>query len=70
MIYIGGAVGVEWATGWYEDNHLLDTLAYNLWTAVEEVLEMSGVALFIYAVIGHILGDANGLAPITITIAD
>ncbi len=70
MIYIGGAVGVEWATGWYEDNHLLDTLAYNLWTAVEEVLEMSGVALFIYAVIGHILDDANGLAPITITIAD
>ena len=70
MFYVGGAMGVEWATGWYEDNDLLDTLVYNLWTAVEEVLEMFGVTLFIYAVIGHIRDSANGLATIRIKITD
>jgi len=27
-IYLGGALGVEWGTLWYEDNDQLDTLAY------------------------------------------
>ena len=53
-IYVGGAVGVEWATIWYEDNDQLDTLAYNLWNAVEEFMEMAGVILFIYTLLGHI----------------
>lgn len=56
-IYIGGAVGVEWATIWYEDNDQLNTLAYNLWTAVEEFMEMAGVVLFIYALLGHIAAN-------------
>ena len=53
-IYVGGAVGVEWATIWYEDNDQLDTLAYNLWNAVEEFMEMAGVILFIYTLLRHI----------------
>ncbi len=53
-IYVGGAVGVEWATIWYEDHDQLDTLAYNLWNAVEEFMEMAGVILFIYTLLGHI----------------
>jgi hypothetical protein len=53
-IYIGGAVGVEAATIWYEDNDQLNTLAYNLWNALEESMEMGGVILFIYALLGHI----------------
>jgi hypothetical protein len=53
-IYLGGAVGVEWATLWYEENDQLNTLAYNLWNAVEEFMEMAGVILFIYSLLDHI----------------
>ena len=70
MFYVGGAVGVERATDWYDDQDLLDTLGYHLWTAVEEVFEISGVTLFIYAVIGHIRDNADGHATIRITMTD
>ncbi|MCH8039862.1 MAG: hypothetical protein IH977_05880, partial [Nitrospinae bacterium] len=45
-VFLGGAVGVEMSTDWYDDEDLLDTLAYNLWNTVEEGLEMGGVVLF------------------------
>ena len=51
VTYVGGAVGVERATDWYDVHRLLDTLAYNLWTAVEETMEMAGVIVFIYALL-------------------
>lgn len=60
VIYVGGAVGVERATIWYEENDQLDTLAYKLWTALEEFMEMVGVTLYIYAVIGHIASERTG----------
>ncbi len=47
-IYVGGAIGVELATEPYLYNDELDTLAYNLWTAVEEGMEMGGVIYFLY----------------------
>lgn len=51
LFYIGGAIGVEMATIPYETNKQLDTLAYNLWNAVEEFFEMFGAILYIYAVL-------------------
>jgi len=48
-LYIGAALGVERSTDWYEEQDLLDSLAYNMWTAVEETLEMAGIILFLYA---------------------
>ena len=56
-VFIGGAVGVEMSTDWYDDQDLLDTLAYNLWNTVEEGMEMAGVVLFIYALLGY-MGSA------------
>lgn len=53
-IYVGGALGVERATDWYDEHDLMNTLAYNLWTAVEECMEMSGIVLFIFALLEHI----------------
>lgn len=58
-VFVGGAVGVEWATDWYEEEDLLNTLSYNLWNAVEEGLEMAGVVLFIYALLGY-MGRGQG----------
>jgi hypothetical protein len=52
-IFVGGAVGVEMSTDWYEDADLLNTLAYNLWTAVEEGMEMGSIVLFIHAILKY-----------------
>ncbi len=52
-MYIGAAVGVELSTDWYAEEDLLNTLAYNLWNALEEGLEMAAVVLFMYALLGY-----------------
>lgn len=46
-IYLGGALGVEVLTDPYLENDELNTLPYNLWTAVEEGMEMGGVLVFL-----------------------
>ena len=57
--YVGAAVGIENATDWYDDSDLLNTLEYNLTTVVEEALEMTGVILFIHAILAHMAGDRD-----------
>lgn len=59
-LYVGGAIGVETATDWYAEEELLNTLGYNLWTAVEEGMEMLGVVLFIHALLGY-MGSGQGV---------
>jgi hypothetical protein len=59
-IYVGGAVGVEAATIWHEENDQLDTLGYNLWTAVEEFMEMAGIILYIFTLLTHIANNREG----------
>ena len=59
FLYVGGAVAVEMATDWYADEDLLDTLSYNLWTAVEEGLEMTGVLVFLHALLGYMSGSGS-----------
>lgn len=61
-VYVGGAVGVEAATLYHEQNDLLNTLGYNLWTAVEEFMEMAGVILFVRALLSHIEVELGGAA--------
>ncbi|GAB5560983.1 MAG: hypothetical protein SynsKO_26300 [Synoicihabitans sp.] len=51
-IYLGGALGVEVLTDPYLENDELNTLSYNLWTAVEEAMEMGGVLYFLGGVWG------------------
>ncbi len=54
-IYGGGAVGVEHFTS--ED---VNSLQYNMWTALEEGMEMAGVVLLIYAVLDLLRGGRGG----------
>ena len=56
-IFLAGAVGVELATESYADDDLLNTLAYNLWTAVEEGLEMLGVVVLVYGLLDSLQGE-------------
>jgi len=51
----GGAVGVERWTG--DD---VDSLGYNMWTTLEEGMEMGGVIAMIYAVLDHMRAIAGG----------
>lgn len=53
-IFLGGAVGVELATEPYLYDDALDTLGYNLWTPVEEGMEMGGVILFLASLLDYL----------------
>ena len=59
-VFLGGAVGVEMSTDWYDDQDLLNTLAYNMWNAVEEGMEMGSVVLFIHALLRY-MGREQGV---------
>lgn len=66
LIFLGGAVGVELYTEPFLDNDALNTLAYNLWTPVEEGLEMFGVILYQYALLNYMTKDKGLLCRITL----
>ncbi len=61
LIYLGGAVGVEFGTLGYEEADALDTLPYNLWNALEEGMEMAGIILFIDTLLKYMAGPGEGL---------
>lgn len=55
-IYIGGAIGMELAGGWYFDQHGLEGLhhpTFKVMATVEETLEMAGIIIFIHAVMTY-----------------
>lgn len=72
-LFVGGAIGVELYTEPYLYNDELNTLAYNLWTPVEEGLEMFGVILYLHALLhymaagGHITDSASTDSKIEVT---
>ena len=53
-IYGGGAVGVEHFT-----DSDVNSLHYNMWTALEEGMEMLGVIVLIYTVLDHVRGTPD-----------
>jgi hypothetical protein len=68
LLYIGGAVCMEWGTIWYEEHDQLDSLAYNLWNALEEGLEMLGIVIFIYSLLDY-MRSQNTFEKITIKLS-
>jgi hypothetical protein len=58
-IFVGGAVGVELYTEPYLESDQLNTLAYNLWTVVEEGMEMAGVLIFLRALLRSMKAEAT-----------
>ncbi len=53
LLYVGGAVGMELPLGWWTDQAGRHNLTYALIDWVEESLEMIGVSVFLYALIGY-----------------
>jgi hypothetical protein len=65
VIYGGGAVGVEHFT-----DSEVNSLHYNMWTALEEGMEMIGVVVFIYALLDHARGTPDQVVRIEVGTAD
>lgn len=53
-IFVGGALGIESLSSYYETEYGATSLAYELTMTLEEFGEMSGVAIFIYALLDYI----------------
>jgi hypothetical protein len=54
-LYLAGALGFESIGGWYFSRHgEMEDLRYSLLVATEEFLEMSGIILFIYALLDYL----------------
>ena len=64
-IYGGAAVGVEHFT-----DSDLNSLHYNMWTALEEGMEMMGVILLIYAVLDHMRGTPERAVRVEVGLED
>ena len=54
--------------------HLTDSdvnsLHYNMWTALEEGMEMLGVIVFIYAILDHIRDTPNRVVQVSVGLED
>jgi hypothetical protein len=61
IIYVSGALGIEMIGGYYADYYQHNNIIYAFITTIEEVLEMLGVAVFIYGLLSYISGYMKGL---------
>lgn len=53
-LYVVGALGMEMVSGFYADLAGQRNLIYGIITSIEEVLEMLGILVFIYALLSYI----------------
>jgi hypothetical protein len=64
-IYVGGAVGVEMVGAPMD----ADTMVYNLTTVVEEGMEMTGVLLFLMALLRYMASQQGGIHAVNVSLA-
>lgn len=60
-IYVGGVIGMELVGGSYFSSHGKDNLTYAMLANLEEFLEMSGILIFIYALMRYIKENLKDL---------
>ena len=65
-IFVLGAIGFESLSGWQFELYGSNSALYSIFYVCEELLEMLGVALFVYALLTYVADQDEGL---TITIA-
>lgn len=61
VIYIGGVIGMEMVEGYYDTQYGTQNMGYALIVMVEELLEMLGILVFLYALMSHLRLYAGGL---------
>lgn len=57
LIYVGGALGMELASGYYASSYGINNFTYSIIANIEEVFEMVGVIVFIYTLLLYISID-------------
>jgi len=57
VLYVGGALGMESVNGYYFELYGPEDIKYSMLTTLEEFLEMSGIVIFLKALILHICSD-------------
>ena len=63
LIYVGGAIGLEMAAGKYEDvTHISADRVHIALASVEELMEMTGTIIFIYAVLSYLETEVGSLS--------
>ena len=62
ILFVTGAIGFELIGGWYADKHGTGNITYALITTCEELLEMLGIALFIYTLLKYIVDTFGSLS--------
>lgn len=60
ILYVGGALGLELVGGWHV-SHNGYTIYFVVLAHTEEILEMSGIAIFVYALTEHLSGLVRGV---------
>ncbi|WP_258003851.1 hypothetical protein [Fischerella thermalis] len=60
-IYVAGSSGTEMVGGYYANYYTQTNMIYALITTVEELLEMMGIIVFIYALLSYISSYMNGI---------
>ena len=56
-IFVLGAIGFEMLSGWQAEVSGKRTYLYMIFYTCEEALEMTGIAIFIYALLSHIVNE-------------
>ena len=54
IVYVSGVIGIELVAGRYVDLYGKDNLVYSFLATLEESLEMTGVIVFVYALLDYI----------------
>lgn len=62
FLYVGGALGTEVVGGLYAVSYGRSSLGYFLFTQVEEILEMLGVVVFLYALLLYVSSYVSELS--------
>lgn len=68
IVYVGGALGIEMVNARHADLYGFTNLTYQLMTAVEELFEMSGIAIFIYALMSYIATQNSHMKAVNVQI--
>jgi hypothetical protein len=53
-LYVGGVLGLELVGAALVSAELKDSVFYSLEVLIEEMLEMSGVVVFVYVLVAHL----------------
>jgi hypothetical protein len=61
VIYVGAALGLEAVGGMVVEVHGFESLRYSVLMLLEEILELLGIALFLYALLDHLRYECGGL---------